>query len=158
MCFDFGAAQFLSFDFWDARADIFVMIIAFFALVFAIIQILSSRNEARRATAYASYQSYLNLCFEHPQLARGTKVDITSDPATYSKYRWFIAQMLFCFEQVLDAEPNSDTWNEAIKSQLKRHAWHLEVSKSVTRKEWSSRLRKHLPEPREQATAELISD
>lgn len=152
MCFDFGAAQFLSFEFWNARADIFVMIIAFLALVFAIIQILSSRNEARRTTAYASYQNYLNLCFEYPELARGSKVDITRDPATYSQYRWFIAQMLFSFEQVLDAEPNSHTWDEAIKSQLRRHLWHLETSKSVARKEWSPRLRKHLPEPIEQET------
>jgi hypothetical protein len=155
MCFNFNTAQFLSFEFWNARADIFLMIIAFLALVFAIIQILSSRNEARRSTAYASYQNYLNLCFQHPELARGSEVDITSNPTTYSKYRWFIAQMLFCFEQVLDAEPNSCTWNEAIKSQLERHTWHLEVSKSVARKEWSSRLRKHLPKSREHVMTEV---
>ena len=63
ICLDTSIAQFFTFEFWSLRTNIAMMIMALIALTFTIVQVLISRNEPRRATAYSAYQEYLNLWF-----------------------------------------------------------------------------------------------
>ncbi|WP_261858178.1 hypothetical protein [Photobacterium sanguinicancri] len=140
ICLDTNIAQLLTFDFWDKRADIFMMTIAGIALAFTVAQLRSGRRESRRATAYSAYQEYLKLCFENPDFAYGDQSTIKKNGKTNPKYPWFVSQMLFTFEQVLESDKSDNEWKTAIKSQLKMHKWYLKTSNSIERPEWRPEL------------------
>lgn len=140
ICLDTNAAQLLTFEFWNERADIIMAIVAILALITTIKQLRTGRLESRRATAYATYQEYLKNCANNPQFAYGNRNDIVVNGVINKEYPWFISQMLFTFEQVLETSKSDEQWKTAIQSQLKRHAWYLEKSNTVKRKEWCSTL------------------
>lgn len=140
ICFDNDIGYYLTFDFWNKRADIIVAIIASIALVFTIIQIMINRKEARRATAFAAYNEYLKLSFDFPDFSYGIQNKINANSSINLKYPWFVSRMLFCFEQILSVEKNNKEWLIALESQLSKHAWYLRKSKSVKRNEWSKEL------------------
>ena len=140
ICLDTNAAQLLTFEFWNERADIIMAIVAILALILTLKQLQSGRLESRRATAYATYQEYLKNCAENPKLAYGNRNEIVLNGVTQEEYPWFISQMLFTFEQVLETSKSDKQWKTAIRSQLERHAWYLEGSNTVKREEWSKDL------------------
>ncbi|AIW17248.1 hypothetical protein VITU102760_19810 [Vibrio tubiashii] len=141
ICLDTNAARLLTFDFWNDRADIVMMVIASIALVFSIKQLLSGRKESRRATAYATYHEYLKLCFDNSALAYGNQSEIIQNGQTTPEYPWFVSQMLFAFEQILETDKSDEQWQISIKSQLERHAWYLKKSKTANRSEWNEELK-----------------
>lgn len=140
ICLDTNAANLLTFEFWNERADIIMAVVAVLALMLTLQQLRSGRQESRRATAYATYQEYLKNCADNPKFAYGNKNDIVSNGVTHEKYPWFISQMLFTFEQVLETSKSDKQWRTAIQSQLEKHAWYLEGSNTVKREEWSKDL------------------
>jgi hypothetical protein len=139
-CFKTGWTALLNVSLWVSWANIGTFIIATVAAVFAYKQWASSKEEARRATAYSAYSKFLELCQQSPDLAYGDEQLIKANQKDYIQYRWFIAQMLFAFEQILDVLPNDDEWKTSIRNQLKKHAWHLRKSSSIKRKEWNKPL------------------
>lgn len=140
MCFETGWAALLSADLWVKWATILMPFIAFFALCVAWYQLNSSRHESRASTAYAIYQQYLSLCLENPMLAKGDRKIVSRDDETLSRYKWFVSNMLFSFEQILRVASEDSDWKVAIKHQLSRHIWHLSDSGTVKRREWSDEL------------------
>jgi hypothetical protein len=121
-----------------------MFIVAVTAAVVAYRQLRSSKQESRRATAYSAYKEFLKLCFDYPDFAYGNEDSIKECGNKYVQYRWFIAQMLFTFEQVLEVLPDDREWNTTIANQLRKHIWHLQGSSSVKREEWSKPLMKLL--------------
>lgn len=140
ICLDTNAANLLTFEFWNERADIIMAVVAVLALMLTLKQLRSGRQESRRATAYATYQEYLKNCADNPKFAYGNKNDIVSNGVTHEKYPWFVSQMLFTFEQVLETSKSDKQWRTAIQSQLEKHAWYLERSNTIKRNEWSTDL------------------
>lgn len=120
-------------DSWAKWATIAVPIIATPATFIALLQVKTSRAESRIATAHNIYNSYLQLAMQHPDLASADSNAIDNAPM---KYKWFLASMLFSFEQILLVTKNQKDWVTAIKSQLKKHKDHLSVSSSVARGDW----------------------
>lgn len=141
ICLDTSAAQLFTFEFWNNRADIIMALIAGIALVFTIKQLRSGRKESRRATAYSTYQEYLKLCFENAILAYGNQEEIIQKGNITKEYPWFVSQMLFAFEQILENDKSDKQWKTSIKSQLERHAWYLKRSNTANRDEWSNELK-----------------
>ncbi|KAE8177703.1 hypothetical protein GLP21_05230 [Photobacterium carnosum] len=141
ICLDTNIAQLLTFEFWNDRADIIMTLIAGIALLFTIIQLRSGRKESRRATAYSTYQEYLKLCFDNVVLAYGNKNEIIKNGEITKEYPWFVSQMLFAFEQILENDNSDEQWKVSIKSQLKRHAWYMKRSNTANRDEWNNELR-----------------
>ncbi|MGI2198599.1 hypothetical protein [Shewanella baltica] len=139
-CFNTGLAYLVDYNFWNQRTDIITAAVAVIALFFAWYQVRAARKESRRATAYAAYDNYLKLCLDNQSFAMGTESEIKNDDKNYLKYKWFVTNMLFAFEQVLEVCKDDPTWEKTVTSQLRRHKWHLEHSKSVQRKEWSEKL------------------
>ncbi|TOB23482.1 hypothetical protein CGK09_19540 [Vibrio parahaemolyticus] len=140
ICLDTNSAQLLTFEFWNERADIIMAGVAILALMLTLQQLRSGRLESRRTTAYATYQEYLKNCADNPKFAYGNRNDIVSNGTTHEKYPWFVSQMLFTFEQVLETSKSDKQWKTAIRSQLERHAWYLKGSNTIKRKEWSDEL------------------
>lgn len=126
-------------------SGILTAICAIIALVFVIYQVNSARKDSRRATAYAAYDAYLKLCVENAEFAVGDETYANHDTDRLLRYKWFVANMLFAFEQVLEACKDDNTWEETIRNQLNRHAWHLHSSKSAERNEWSQQLKNLFP-------------
>lgn len=139
-CFKTGWAALLDVSLWVSWANIGTCIVAIVAAGFAYNQWISSKNEARRATAYSAYSKFLELCQQSPDFAYANEDVIKANQKDYIQYRWFVAQMLFAFEQILDALPSDPEWKVTISNQLKKHAWHFKGSSSVKRKEWSKPL------------------
>ncbi|WP_318403994.1 hypothetical protein [Photobacterium leiognathi] len=139
-CFKTGLAALLDVNLWVSWANIVTCIVAIVAAVFAYRQWTSSKEEARRATAYSAYSKFLELCQQSPDFAYGKEKVIKANQKDYIQYRWFVAQMLFAFEQILDALPKDNEWKVTISNQLKKHAWHLKDSGSAKRGEWSKSL------------------
>ncbi|EJL3952832.1 TPA: hypothetical protein O4I89_001036 [Vibrio cholerae] len=135
-CFKTGWAALLDVSLWVSWANIGTCIVAIVAAGFAYNQWISSKKEARRATAYSAYSKFLELCQQSPDFAYAKENKIKANQKDYIQYRWFVAQMLFAFEQILDVLPNDEEWKVAISNQLKKHVWHLKGSGSVERKEW----------------------
>lgn len=123
-------------------ATILVPIIAAIALWYAKKQISASVNSTRRATAHSCYQEYLKLTIQYPLLAFGDELTIRSNSVELGRYKWFVANMLVSFEEILYICEGEMDWENAILDQLKRHAWHLKKSKSVENNHWSDSFQK----------------
>jgi hypothetical protein len=119
---------------------IIVPIIALFAVGIAIWQIRSNAKVQRRSMAYSLYQQYLSSAMENSKFAYATKAVILENEEGYSKYKWFVASMLLCFEEILISCPNEPDWIATINSQLRRHSWHLSQSSSVRAGHWKGPL------------------
>ncbi|MCL1148173.1 hypothetical protein L2747_19390 [Shewanella marinintestina] len=145
ICYETDLAAMLNAKLLADWATIATPIIAFWALRYAKGQIKTARLESRRATAYAAYDGYIKLCLENSSLACGVKDEVTKNKDIYSRYKWFVANMLFVFEQTLEACKDDPTWKATIQHQLKRHKWHLDSSKSAKRNEWSKELKELFP-------------
>lgn len=116
-------------------------LLAIVAAIIAIWQIRSNAAVVRKATAHGIYHQYLKLALEHPILAYGKKSEIEKNLDEYGKYKWFVANMLFSFEEILLTNKNGTDWEATISSQLRRHAWHLSVSSSVRDGHWKKELK-----------------
>ncbi|NAW78213.1 hypothetical protein CAG60_04885 [Vibrio sp. V33_P6A3T137] len=139
-CFKTGWAALLDLSLWVSLANIVICIVAVVTAVFAYRQWTSSKEEARRATAYSAYSRFLELCLQLPDFAYADEQVLKVNQKDYIQYRWFVAQMLFAFEQILDVLPDDEEWKITISNQLKKHVWHLKSSSSVKRKEWNASL------------------
>lgn len=135
----------LSGDGLDLLVSIATIVMAIIAIFVAIWQLNVGRTETRSAQAHETYQQYLARCVEYPELAEGYIALSNPDPK-YGQYKWFVASMLFSFEQILEAKPKDMDWVTAIRSQLRIHKVHLKGSDSVKRGEWHSSLQKLLNE------------
>jgi hypothetical protein len=121
--------------------NIAVPIIALIAGGIAIFQIISSANSQRRSTAYALYAKYLSLAMENHKFAYGVESEIRENVNDYAKYKWFVATMLLCFEEILISCPKESDWIETINAQLRRHSWHLSKSSSIRNGHWKRPLK-----------------
>ncbi|MCL6262712.1 hypothetical protein [Craterilacuibacter sp. RT1T] len=137
----FGMA--VDLDSWVKWATIAVPAIAIPTAFIAFFQVKISRAESRIATAHNIYNAYLQLAMQNPDLASADSNAIASSPM---KYKWFLASMLFSFEQILLVTKNQNDWVIAIKSQLKKHKNHLSVSGSVARGDWKPELARLIKE------------
>ncbi|WP_311749951.1 hypothetical protein [Proteus penneri] len=121
---------------------ILTLVIAFLAYNLAKSQLASMKKESLRGIAYSVYKDYLRLCFENPDFSYGNKDKIVINGKLNEKYPWYISQMLFTFEQILEVDKKDNYWNKSIYSQLKRHDWYLKDSNSIKRCEWTPTLQK----------------
>jgi hypothetical protein len=144
-CFETGWAVLLKLSYWKDLTTILTPFIAIVGVIYAARQIYISKQEARRSTAFAVYNDYLKMCMDKPYYARGILVN---DPNYNDEYKWFASRMLFTFEQIIETcnQKTDSSWNTTISNQLRRHKSHLEVSGTVSRKEWGATLLKLIDE------------
>lgn len=110
--------------------------IAILAIFVAICQIRIGRIATQRAAAYTIYQGYLKLAMDNIDCSCPNQGGIDLDPNLRARYKWYVANMLLSFEEILIISENQNDWRIAIKSQLKTHSWYLVKSSSVSRGDW----------------------
>jgi len=74
---------------------------------------------------------------ENPNFAKGYSADSRKerDPK-YDEYVWYVARMVFCFEQIVEVEGNlkDSSWANTLKKHLKFHSEHFKKTKVVEEK------------------------
>ena len=76
----------------------------------------------KQTTAITAWSEYLRLALAHPDLSRPPSwLASATGHQDHSRYRWFVAAMLFACEQVLEAHPDDEAWNDVVASQLRYH-------------------------------------
>ena len=136
-CFKTGWAALLDVSLLVNWATIATPIVAAVAIGIALYQLKESRKESRRSSAYSIYTDYLQLCFDYQKYSGGFDITTQATQNEQYQYSWFVTKMLFAFEQILDVYSDDEEWIKTIKSQLKRHKWHLCRSGTIRRGEWS---------------------
>jgi hypothetical protein len=100
-------------------AQLFIALLASFALIFTYLQIAAARRGQHEATAKEIYRGYLELAFEHPGLAIPKSNDHASE-----RYRWFVAILLNACDEILFGTTDP-VWRTVVKTELKYHATYL---------------------------------
>ncbi len=99
-------------------SQVLVAMTAIGAVFFTYLQIRSATISQREATAKNLYREYLLLAFKHPELA--TPEDDTKLIAS-DKYRWFVAVLLNCCDEILAGVGHDPVWRDVIIADLEYH-------------------------------------
>ena len=113
-------------------AEIITASTAAIALVFAGIQVLQIRSSTRETTAIESYRAYLRHCCDKPHLSSWSVFSKWSgihspdgicerEEEKAEAYLWFLSEVLWTCELVLNASRNDASWRTAIQLQLSYH-------------------------------------
>ena len=115
--------------------------LALLAILVGYFQILTSRRIAQESEAQQSYNEYLKLCIQYPQLSSTAVAvkalgfsdlasEISKETVESEQYVWFASYMLNACEKILLAVDKDGPWRSALKAQIGYHAELLSL-------EWS---------------------
>jgi len=109
--------------------------VAIWAILVAKKTINENKEVAKKTVADTAYQTYLQLAMELPEFAKGYRAVSDKDPK-YDKYVWYIARMMFCFEQIAEVEGNlkDNSWANTLEKHLDFHSDHFKKTKVVEEK------------------------
>ncbi len=131
---------------FSGLATVNVAVLTAFIVAFGMHQLNATREQLEeskkvniRSLSHDSYSKYLQLALEHPNFAFPAPDAIRTDAMVFAKYRWFIANMLFYFEEVLVVNDKDKNWSDAISKQVRIHSWYLSEG-SYKRQSWSKEL------------------
>ncbi|MFS1465529.1 hypothetical protein BCU33_005610 [Vibrio lentus] len=140
-----GSTQSLWSDF-SGLATVNVAFMTAFIVFFGMYQLNTAKEQLEeskqvniKSLSHNSYSKYLQLALENPQFAFPNPDFIQSKVEVFAKYRWFVANMLFYFEEVLVVNDQDRNWSNAISRQIKIHMWYLENS-NYRNQAWSTEL------------------
>ncbi|MFZ3515150.1 hypothetical protein LC147_18835 [Vibrio harveyi] len=131
---------------FSGLATVNVAVLTAFIVAFGMHQLNATREQLEetkkvniRSLSHDSYSKYLQLALEHPNFAFPAPDAIRMDAMVFAKYRWFIANMLFYFEEVLVVNDKDKNWSDAISKQVRIHSWYLSEG-SYKSQSWSQEL------------------
>lgn len=102
-------------------------------------QLEESKKVNIKSLSHASYSKYLQLALKHPSFAFPNPDSIRAEFEVFVQYRWFIANMLFYFEEILVVNDKDKNWSDAISRQIRIHTWYL-ANSSYKNQAWSPQL------------------
>lgn len=114
-------------------------IVAIAAAIYALIQYIISKKENRRAQAYQNYSTFLQMAFDNPEFSNPSQALLQVKDHNNLKYKYFVANMLFAFEQIFLAVGNEKDWRAVMKGQLNRHAFYLKGSGTLKNEHWNKK-------------------
>ena len=105
--------------FGTALAAIFALV----GIVMVYVQIRENRATQREATAKSLFRQYLQKGLERPDLVI-PKPDQLKQSRSAVEYEFFVANMLYSFDEVLQ-NTRSEDWREVVRGEIARHAGYL---------------------------------
>ncbi|MCG3816899.1 hypothetical protein I3256_13170 [Photobacterium damselae] len=131
---------------FSGLATVNVAILTAFIVIFGMHQLKATHEQLEqskkaniRSLSHESYSKYLQLTLDYPQFAFPDPDVLKMDKLVFAKYRWFIANMLFYFEEVLLVNDKDKNWADALSKQLRIHSWYLSCG-SYKNQSWSKEL------------------
>ena len=107
-------------DWLAAWSTLATAVVAALALLVAVIQLSTSNEAQREATAQDTYKEYLKLAIENPEFSDGME-KMPEDPKLRTKYGWFVSYFLHSAEHVFLIQPKDPEWRAAISNQVCFH-------------------------------------
>ncbi|WP_256385007.1 hypothetical protein [Photobacterium toruni] len=106
--------------------------VAIWAVLVAKKTIHQNQEIAKKTVADTAYQAYLQLAMENPDFSKGYTA-VSDDDPKYDQYIWYIARMMFCFEQIVEVEDSlKDTsWYKTLIKHIGFHKEHFKKSDAV---------------------------
>ena len=139
-------------DYWtalNALATINIAVLTAFLAFYGLQQLHSIKKQTDVAKkhnnsliAHSAYSEYLKLAMEYPQFAHPNIAKLDENYELKNHYKWFVANMLYHFETVVDAVGNHDDWEKTLMPQIKKHGWYIYHNDRYTRDGWSDELQK----------------
>ncbi|WP_063703437.1 hypothetical protein [Pseudoalteromonas gelatinilytica] len=91
--------------------------------------------------AHSAYSEYLKLAMEYPQFAHPNIAKLDENYELKNHYKWFVANMLYHFETVVEAMKGDDDWEVTLIPQIKKHGWYIYQNDRYKKDGWSSELK-----------------
>lgn len=139
------------FDYWtalNALATINIAVLTAFLAFYGLQQLHSikkqtdvSKDHNQSLIAHSAYSEYLKLAMEYPQFAHPNIVKLDEDYELKNHYKWFVANMLYHFETVIEAMKGDDDWEVTLIPQIKKHGWYIYQNDRYKKDGWSSELK-----------------
>ena len=107
--------------FTSAAASI-AAFVAFLAFLVALGQLSLNRKNQRETTAKTNFREFLKLCSQHPDFAYGKSK--ATDKNRW-EYEWFVAQLLWATEEVLEFAPQE--WRLNLRLHIAYHREYLKT-------------------------------
>jgi hypothetical protein len=105
---------------WGNVAQMVSAIAALCAVVGVIVQLYLIRSNAREASARQVYMSYSEATLKYPGLSQPNLDKIKSDPAEYIRYKNFVGQMLFAYDEILNVYDTAE-WRKSFNEEFQYH-------------------------------------
>ena len=125
---------------WGAMANVVTALAAIAALLYAFVQVRSSRQDTREATAIQTWMEYYLRSLEYPQYAcpELLKLDydkLDENDAEFNKYQLFVGFMLLACDQVIRLAEDKDgpNWEQFVKNNVGYHTAYLRTTESYRR-------------------------
>jgi hypothetical protein len=102
------------------------------ALGLGVWQVRRSERAASVASAYRTYDEYIRLCMENPELAsfeiakkylgfKSAEDLWNAETKESERYLWFVVGMLQAFERIMKDAPDAGDWEKALIEQVRYH-------------------------------------
>ncbi len=117
-------------------------VVGLMVAIYACMQYLNSKREGRRTLAYQIHSEFLKLSFDNPQYANPVESILDFNDLENLKYKYFVANMLFSFEQIYSCTRGELDWLNVMRHQIIRHKKYLEKSGALKKKHWSENFQK----------------
>ena len=108
--------------------------LAFVAGTIAALQIIVGKYELRLGLAKSIYKDYLALAVENPEfsmpsypIAKPPFKEFVADSLNYRKYEFYVSNLIFAAEEILELTQSSQEWRATLQSQLQYHALYFQT-------------------------------
>jgi hypothetical protein len=89
-------------------------------VVGVIVQLYLIRSNAKEASARQVYMSYSDATLKYPELSQPNLEKIKSDPVEYVRYKTFVGQMLFAYDEILSVYDTAE-WRKSFNDEFRYH-------------------------------------
>lgn len=138
-------------DYWtalNALATINIAVLTAFLAFYGLQQLHSIKKQTdvtkehnQSLIAHSAYSEYLKLAMEYPQFAHPNIAKLDENYELKNHYKWFVANMLYHFETVVEAMQGDDDWEVTLIPQIKKHGWYIYQNDRYKKDGWSSELK-----------------
>jgi hypothetical protein len=125
---------------WSNVANVVMALAAIAALLYAFMEVRSSRQDTREATAIQTWMEYYLHSLEHPRYAcpELLKLDynkLDEHDEEFNNYQLFVSFMLLACDQVIRLPEDKDgpNWEQFVKNNVGYHKAYLERTESYRR-------------------------
>jgi hypothetical protein len=107
------------------RIQLAIVLVLLFTLAVSAWSAWSSQRNARLLAADATWERYMELAFQYPNLESG-QIDFRDGNSPNDvQYAWFVERGIFAGDQIMAIQPDDPQWQDAIAFEVERHKRYI---------------------------------